>query len=137
MKYKLEPGNPRTKEAQHIIFIVSKALGLSVQTIKSVCRSRDIVDARRICYVLLKDKMNLTWGEIGAHFERDHASIIYNYNAHEALFQTYFDYRLKFERAEGRLKNNEYTENDLYEVITNMAIRLDYIEGLIKKYDKL
>tara|TARA_R100000458_G_C8060552_1_gene103692 strand:- start:92 stop:505 length:414 start_codon:yes stop_codon:yes gene_type:complete len=136
MKYKLEPGNPRTKEANHIIFIVSKSLGLSIQTIKSTCRSRDLVDARRICYVLLKEKMNLSWGEIGSHFERDHASIIHNYNAHDALYKTYFDYRLKYDKAEGRLKNNEYIENDMYEVITNLAIRLDHIEKLIKNYNK-
>tara|TARA_R110002020_G_scaffold186701_1_gene384761 strand:- start:1068 stop:1481 length:414 start_codon:yes stop_codon:yes gene_type:complete len=137
MKYKLEPGNPRTKEAEHIIFIVSKSIGMDIQTIKSTSRSRDIVDARRICYVLLKSKMNLTWGEIGSHFDRDHASIIHNYNAHEHLYKNYFDYRIKFDKAEGRLKNNEYIENDLYEVITNMAIRLDYIEKLIKEYDKV
>jgi hypothetical protein len=95
------------------------------------------VDARRICYVLLKEKMNLSWGEIGSHFERDHASIIHNYNVHETLYKTYFDYRLKYDKAEARLKNNQYVEDDLYEVITNMAIRLDHIEKLIKNYDKL
>ena len=73
MKYKLDLGSPKNKEAKHIIFITAKATGTNVQMLVSRCRVRNLVDARRICYVMLRDKLKMTYGEIGSHFDRDHA----------------------------------------------------------------
>ena len=79
MKYKLDLGSPKNKEAKHIIFITAKATGTNVQMLVSRCRVRNLVDARRICYVMLRDKLKMTYGEIGSHFDRDHASVMHNY----------------------------------------------------------
>jgi len=135
MKYKLDPGSPKNKEAKHIIFIISKATGTSVQLLLSKRKTRNLVDARRICYVTLRDDLKLTYGEIGAHFNRDHASIMHNYQQHEDLFRMYSDYRIMWERAQGRLKNNPYIENDFFEIIDNLSIRLNHVEKLLKEYN--
>ena len=135
MKYKLDPGNPSNKEAKHIIFIISKATGTSIQLLLSKCKTRNLVDARRICYVVLRDQLKLTYGEISAHFNRDHVSIMHSYNQREDLFRMYSDYRVMWERAQGRLKNNPYIENDFFEIIDNLSIRLNHVEKLLKEHN--
>ena len=133
MKYKLDLGSPKNKEAKHIIFITAKATGTNVQMLVSRCRVRNLVDARRICYVMLRDKLKMTYGEIGSHFDRDHASVMHNYEQHEDLLRMYADYRIMYERVNGRLMNNPYVETDMYEIIDNLAFRLDELEKQIKK----
>jgi chromosomal replication initiation ATPase DnaA len=133
MKYKLDLGSPKNKEAKHIIFITAKATGTNVQMLVSRCRVRNLVDARRICYVMLRDKLKMTYGEIGSHFDRDHASVMHNYEQHEDLLRMYADYRIMYERVKGRLMNNPYVETDMYEIIDNLAFRLDELEKQIKK----
>ena len=133
MKYKLDLGSPKNKEAKHIIFITAKATGTNVQMLVSRCRVRNLVDARRICYVMLRDKLKMTYGEIGSHFDSDHASVMHNYEQHEDLLRMYADYRIMYERVKGRLMNNPYVETDMYEIIDNLAFRLDELEKQIKK----
>ena len=133
MKYKLDLGSPKNKEAKHIIFITAKATGTNVQMLVSRCRVRNLVDARRICYVMLRDKLKMTYGDIGSHFARDHASVMHNYEQHEDLLRMYADYRIMYERVKGRLMNNPYVETDMYEIIDNLAFRLDELEKQIKK----
>ena len=133
MKYKLDLGSPKNKEAKHIIFITAKATGTNVQMLVSRCRVRNLGDARRICYVMLRDKLKMTYGEIGSHFDRDHASVMHNYEQHEDLLRMYADYRIMYERVKGRLMNNPYVETDMYEIIDNLAFRLDELEKQIKK----
>ena len=133
MKYKLDLGSPKNKEAKHIIFITAKATGTNVQMLISRCRVRNLVDARRICYVMLRDKLKMTYGEIGSHFDRDHASVMHNYEQHEDLLRMYADYRIMYERVKGRLMNNPYVETDMYEIIDNLSFRLNEVEKQIKK----
>ena len=133
MKYIYDPTSPRVKEAKHVMFIISKALNITVNKLKGNSRFRHLVDARRICYVILKDQMNLTLGEIGSYFDRDHATVLHNYNQHEILYKTDFEYRINYDKAIKRVENNEYVENDMYELLNNMIIRLDTLEKQIKK----
>ena len=119
MKYKLDLGSPKNKEAKHIIFIVAKATGTNVQLLTSKCRIRNLVDARRICYKILRDELKMTYGEIGSHFDRDHASIMHNYEQHENLFRMYADYRI------------------MYEIIDNLTLRLSEVEKLLKTNELL
>jgi hypothetical protein len=133
MKYEVNETSPRHKETMHIIHVISKALGIHVKKLTGSTRHRELVDARRICYVLLKEKMQLPAIVIGSYFNRDHASILHHLNSHEMLYKTYFDYRVRFDKAEQRLKNNEYVENDMYECINNMLIRIETLEKQFKK----
>ena len=128
MKYEINETSPRHKEALHTIQILSKSLGVHIKKLTGPSRFRDLVDARRICYVLLRERMGLPAVVIGSYFNRDHASILHNINAHEPLYRMYFDYRIKYDAAKKRLENNEYVENDMYECINNMLIRIELLE---------
>jgi len=44
-----------------------------------------------------------------------------------------FEYRINYDKAIQRVENNEYVENDMYELLNNMLIRLDILEKNIKK----
>ena len=59
MKYEINEASPRHKETMHIIDLVSKALGIGMATLLGKKRQRNIVDARRVCYVLLDQKLLL------------------------------------------------------------------------------
>ena len=64
MKYEINEASPRHKETMHIIDVVSKALGISIKKLTGNERHRDLVDARRVCYVLLKQKIDLPFNVI-------------------------------------------------------------------------
>ena len=133
MKYEINETSPRHKEAMHTIQVICKALGVRYKVLAGIGRQRELVDGRRICYVILRDKMHLPSVTIGSYFNRDHASVLHNVHAHDHLYKTYFDYRIKYDKATQRLENNEYVENDMYECINNMLIRINILEKQIKK----
>ena len=135
MRYELNEDSPKYKEAKHIIFIVSKALSIPMKKLLSNSRKRQIVDIRRICYVILKQKMDLPAVIIGSYFNKDHANILHHLNSHEILYKTDFDYRICFDKAIKRLENNEYVENDMYECINNMLNRIESLEKHFKKLE--
>ena len=133
MKYEVNNACPRYKEAMHTIQVICKALGVRYKKLISQARQRELVDARRICYVILRDRMQLPSVTIGSYFDRDHASVLHHIHAHEVLYKTYFDYRIKFDKAIQRLDNNEYVENDMYECINKILIRINLLEKQFKK----
>jgi len=133
MKYEVNEASPRHKEATHTINSVAKALGIKTKTLMSKTRHRHLVDARRVCYVLLKEKMQLPAIVIGSYFDRDHASVLHHLKSHDMLYKTYFDYRILYDKAKKYMDNNEYVENDMYECINNMLTRIEILENQIKK----
>ena len=52
------------------------------------------------------------------------------------LYKTYFDYRILYDKAAKRLNNNEYVENDMYECINNMLIRIELLEKKLILHEK-
>lgn len=136
MKYEVNETSPRHKEAVHIINVISKILGYNVKKLTGRSRQRHLVDARRICYVLLKEKMQLPSIIIGSYFDRDHASILYHTSSHEHLYKTYFDYRIQYDKAKKVVENNEYVEKDMYECINNMLTRIEILEQKLISHEK-
>ena len=136
MKYEVNEASPRHKEAIHIIQVICKALGINFKHLIGQKRQRHLVDARRVCYVLLKERMQLPAIVIGSYFNRDHASILHHLKSHDMLYKTYFDYRILYDKASKRLDNNEYVENDMYECINNMLIRIESLEKKVIAYEK-
>jgi len=128
MKYEINEASPRHKETMHIIDVVSKALGISIKKLTGNERHRDLVDARRVCYVLLKQKMELPSIVIGGYFNKDHTSILYHLSNHKLLYKTYIDYRVKFDRALKRWKATDYVEDDMYDCINSMLCRIEKLE---------
>ena len=134
MKYELNEASPRYKEAKHILNLISKALGIAMNTLMSDSRQRHIVDARRICYVLLKEKMDLPAIVIGSYFNKDHANILHHLNNHDMLYKTYMDYRTHYDRAFKFVEENEYVEHDMYDCINSMLMRIELLEKYAKLY---
>jgi len=132
MKYKLNEASPRHKEAKHILNLISKALGINMETLMGPSRHRHIVDARRICYVLLKEKMDLPAIVIGSYFNKDHANILHHLKSHEMLYTIYEDYRIHYDRALKFVEENEYVEHDMHDCINNMLMRIEVLESKIK-----
>ena len=132
MKYEINEASPRHKETMHIIDVVSKALGIPIKKLTGSDRQRELVDARRICYVLLKGKMELPSIVIAGYFNKDHASILYHLKSHDLLYKTYTDYKVKFDRSEKRWKATDYVEDNMYDCINNMLARIETLERRLK-----
>ena len=132
MKYEINETGPRHKETMHIIDCVCKALGIHIKQITGKSRNRDLVDARRICYVILKKQMNLPAVVIGGYFDKDHANILYHLKCHDMLYDTYTDYQVRYDKALKRVGQTDFIEDDMYDCINNMLSRIETLEKLIK-----
>ena len=132
MKYEVNEASPRHKETMHIINLVSKALGIGMNTLLGKKRQRYVVDARRVCYVLLHEKMQLPAIHIGSYFDKDHASVRHHQKEHEVLYKIYPDYKLIYDKAEKVVNANEYVEHDIYECVNNMLLRIEMLEKKVK-----
>lgn len=137
MKYEINKASPRHKETMHIIDVVSKALGINIKKLTGRQRQRELVDARRVCYALLKQKMELPAVVIGSYFSQDHSNILHHLKSHDALYKTYADYRLKFDRAEKRITATDYVEDDMYDCINSMLVRIELLEQKLKNTNLL
>ena len=133
MKYEINEASPRHKETLHIIDLVSKALGIGLNTLLGKKRNRHIVDARRVCYVMLHEKMRLPAIVIGSYFGKDHANIRHHQKSHDVLYKIYPDYKLMYDKAEKVVNANEYVEHNIYECVNNMLSRIELLEREMKK----
>ena len=132
MKYEINEESPRHKETLHIINLVSKALGIGMPTLLGTKRYRHIVDARRVCYVLLHEKMELPAIQIGSYFGKDHANVRHHQKSHDVLYKIYPDYRIMYDKAEKVVNANEYVEHNIYDCVNNMLSRIELLEKKIK-----
>ena len=133
MKYEVNEESPRHKETLHIINLVSKSLGIGMKTLLGKKRNRHIVDARRVCYVILHEKMRLPAIVIGSYFDKDHANIRHHQKSHDVLYKIYPDYKLMYDKAEKIVNANEYVEHNIYECVNNMLNRIELLEKEIRK----
>jgi len=133
MKYEVNEASPRHKETLHIINLVSKALGIGMRTLLTKKRQRHIIDARRVCYVLLHEKMQLPAIQIGAYFDKDHANVRHHQKMHDVLYKVYPDYKIMYDKAEKVINANEYVEHNIYDCVNNMLMRIELLEKEMKK----
>ena len=113
MKYEINKGHPRYKEAMHMIEIMCRALGVKKGNLMNATRTRHLVDYRRICYVLLLQKLQ-----------------------HEDFYQYDKDYRVQFDYVKTIVDKNEYVEEDVYDVINNLLLRVEILESKLKKVQR-
>tara|TARA_R110002051_G_scaffold30319_8_gene70202 strand:+ start:1336 stop:1782 length:447 start_codon:yes stop_codon:yes gene_type:complete len=59
--------------AQALIRLVENELGVPL---KSTSRARELIDARSICYQIMRDEMGMSYNYIGTLFNKNHATII-------------------------------------------------------------
>jgi|TARA_R110002012_G_scaffold8255_3_gene38071 hypothetical protein len=132
MKYKVNEASPRHKETLHILDLISRALGIGMNTLLSKKRQRHIVDARRVCYVILQEQMRLPAIVIGSYFDKDHANIRHHQKEHDVLYKVYPDYRLMYDKADKVVRSNEYVEHNVYNCVENMLLRIELLEKKLK-----
>ena len=75
----------REKNMSNVITSVSHVLHLELKEIYSESRLRHLVDARRLCYVLIRELFDYPLMTIANHFSKNHATIIHQLKVHETL----------------------------------------------------
>ena len=116
-------------EVQGVSQVVGSLYGLDFEQIISINRRRDLVDARKIMSVLLRNVYKLTFSKIGAILQRDHTTMLHYYRDHENLMETDRDYKHFYNTALSAVGHLDKSK-DLIEDVT-------FIEGLLERVDQL
>ena len=116
-------------EVQGVSQVVGSLYGLDFEQMISINRRRDLVDARKIMSVLLRNVYKLTFSKIGAILQRDHTTMLHYYRDHENLMETDRDYKHFYNTALSAVGHLDKSK-DLIEDVT-------FIEGLLERVDQL
>ena len=101
----IDPGNiPTDAMVERILTAVSKRYGISISDMKSKRKTEDIVNARHIAIHIIKTLTPLTLKEIGAVFDRDHATVISSLNKVERNIRTINNYESDINRIIKEIK---------------------------------
>ena len=104
-------------QMSYITKLVCEITHLSEQELRSKSRQRYIVDARRLCYCLIRQLFQTPFEKIGKFYEKNHASIIHSIKIHHQLLEFDEIYRERYIKI-FRLINHELN-NELEELIYN------------------
>ena len=116
-------------ETRGVAQVVGSLYGLDFEQIISINRRRDLVDARKIMSVLLRNVYKLTFSKIGAILQRDHTTMLHYYRDHENLMETDQDYKHFYNTALSAVGHLDKSK-DLVEDVT-------FIEGLLSRVEVL
>ena len=116
-------------EVQGVSQVVGSLYGLDFEQMISINRRRELVDARKIMSVLLRNVYKLTFSKIGAILQRDHTTMLHYYRDHENLMETDRDYKHFYNTALSAVGHLDKSE-DILEDFT-------FIEGLLERIDQL
>ena len=116
-------------EVQGVSQVVGSLYGLDFEQMISINRRRELVDARKIMSVLLRNVYKLTFSKIGAILQRDHTTMLHYYRDHENLMETDRDYKHFYNTALSAVGHLDKSK-DLIEDFT-------FIEGLLERVDQL
>ena len=116
-------------ETRGVAQVVGSLYGLDFEQIISINRRRELVDARKIMSVLLRNVYKLTFSKIGAILQRDHTTMLHYYRDHENLVETDPDYKHFYNTALSAVGHLDKSE-DILEDVT-------FIEGLLERIDQL
>ena len=116
-------------EVQGVSQVVGSLYGLDFEQMISINRRRELVDARKIMSVLLRNVYKLTFSKIGAILQRDHTTMLHYYRDHENLVETDHDYKHFYNTALSAVGHLDKSK-DLIEDVT-------FIEGLLERVDQL
>jgi hypothetical protein len=124
--------------ADNVKHIVSQTLAISIDKIESRKRTKELVDARRILCMLLKEKLALGLAEIGTFVNRDHSNIVHYIKGHDDMIRWEVDYRKKYNAC--KLIADEVIKNEVVERFdpeSQLQKALQYIEELKEENEKL
>ena len=116
-------------ETRGVAQVVGSLYGLDFEQMISINRRRELVDARKIMSVLLRNVYKLTFSKIGAILQRDHTTMLHYYRDHENLMETDRDYKHFYNTALSAVGHLDKSK-DLIEDVT-------FIEGLLERVDQL
>lgn len=85
---------------QEVIERVASAFDIPADQIISQRRDRPTVRARWACYVIMRDRLNMTFGKIGRVFDgQDHTTVRYGFHEAAALMADDEEYRQRITAA--------------------------------------
>ncbi len=95
----IDPGNiPTSTLIERILFAVSRSFGVSPEDMKSKKRTDNVASARHAAVYIIKQLTELTLKEIGAIFDRDHATISASIEKAQKNMKTVNNYESEIER---------------------------------------
>ncbi len=101
----IDPGNiPTDAMIERILSVVSKAYGVTPESMKSKKKTDTIANARHIAIYLIKQMTELTLKEVGAIFGRDHSTIISSIDKVEKNIKTVNNYEIEINRLIREIK---------------------------------
>lgn len=129
-----------------VVNLVDKLFGIPRDILMSKTRLREVVNARAMCYFILRKHHDYTYSTIGENFDgKDHATILHGINTHNDLYITNFQgYKADFHKLEDAYKLKVAGDNVDDDNIFKMIKKIEEIEenlaivkrGLIDSYSE-
>jgi len=77
----------KNRNMQNVLTAVSYVNSISEESIMDKSRIRPLVDARRFCYVLIREIYGYPYQTISKFFDKNHATIIHQLEVHKTLMK--------------------------------------------------
>lgn len=105
------PGLERNAPINHddIIFFVCNYFGMNRKQLFARNRTRNVKEARFMCFVMMRHYTTMTLKAIGQVFKLDHTTIIHGITTHKNLMDTEDSYKERYEEMQFLLKIKRQT----------------------------
>jgi len=112
-----------------ILATVSRLTEVPISKIRGKTRNGEVVAARRICMVLINDKLNYSSIVNAAVFHRDHATVLHAFKVHSDLMDVDKAYEEFFNICATAVGIKGMGDcNDKDDMIKTFAARVEYLE---------
>ena len=112
-----------------ILATVSRLTEVPISKIRGKTRNGEIVAARRICMVLINDKLKYSTTVNGAIFHRDHSTVLHAFKVHADLMDVDKAYEEFFNICATAVGIKGMGDcNDKDDMIAKFAARVEYLE---------
>ncbi len=112
-----------------IIATVSRLTEVPISKIRGRSRLSEIVTARRICMVLINDKLHYSTTVNGAIFDKDHATVLHAFKVHSDLMDVDRAYEEFFNICATAIGIKGMGDsNDKDDMIAKFAARVEHLE---------
>ena len=124
-------------EVQGVSQVVGSLYGLDFEQMISINRRRELVDARKIMSVLLRNVYKLTFSKIGAILQRDHTTMLHYYRDHENLMETDRDYKHFYNTALSAVGHLDKSKDFFDNNVSFGYTELSELVRLIRCFEKI
>jgi chromosomal replication initiator protein len=103
----VDPGNiPTDALIERVISVVTKKYGITPDDVKSRKRTDNVANARHICIYIIRQLTELSLGDIGKIFSRDHSTAIASIEKVNINIKTVRNYEADLNRLIKEIKDN-------------------------------